>query len=273
MLLDYLDGTSNSSFRDSNQGYQHDRGSTSAPAHIAFSTTTSPASTLPSPDVDLDISPLTSPWLGADGMQYQTQQQQQQPHPPQVSPMVLPGPSLSRQGKRAASPNNDDDVARKKQSPAILPSPYPSTSPNFSGAPKRRTTKSASSTPLIRSTRSRRESVGMGPPVQDSPSPVDMPPPAAPVDKTLDGQNHQQIKPVTPAMMMNISRMGSASVPVSPVIVPHHSTNGASKGKGKDDNGSLSRAKPVKKPAGSSLKTLLPGKPFSLGILLSHEPH
>lgn len=75
----------------------------------------------------------------------------------------------------------------------------------------------------------------------------------------MDAQSHQQIKPVTPAMMMNINRMGSASVPVSPAIVPQDVVG---KGKGRDDDAvSVARTRSTKRGTGNGLKTLLPAGP------------
>ncbi|KAJ7753339.1 hypothetical protein DFH07DRAFT_1061466 [Mycena maculata] len=164
------------------------RGSTSAPAHIAFRNT--------QPDLDFDISPLTSPWLGAH----------QQPVRPQ-QPSAPARPST----KRAASSSEDEGgerPSRKKQSPAIRATvPIPKKSSSRS--------KSANSTPLLRSTRSRKGSISVP---GDTPSPVDlsMPPPAPPAD----GNNNlvhsspglgPQLTPVTPASIMNLGRLGITS--------------------------------------------------------------
>ncbi|GLB42027.1 hypothetical protein LshimejAT787_1100420 [Lyophyllum shimeji] len=84
--------------------YTAPRGSTSAPEHIAFRTS------LPSPaDLDFDISPLTSPWLGA--------------HPHQQAMSHF---SSSSSNKRNASSSGDEgngmqQPSRKRQSPAIRP--------------------------------------------------------------------------------------------------------------------------------------------------------
>lgn len=157
------------------------RGAASAPAHIVFRTNSST-------DIDIDISPLTSPWLGA-----------QQHHP-----------SYVQRNKRTASSSGDEassKPSKKKQSPAIRP--Y-----NPAAAPKRatRTSKSTTSTPILRSARSRNEIL------DDSPSPVDlsMPPPAStsshsvmtmpPPDSTAFPS--PSLTPVTPASIMNLGRLG-----------------------------------------------------------------
>lgn len=206
MILDYMDN-SRESYRDStglnnnnhfgNQ-YRHHRGSTSAPADIAFDIHSSPAPghTLHSP-TDLDVSPLTSPWLGAESN-------------PQIHPSFNPHSNNSNNNKRVASPA-EDESARKRHSPAIRP-----TNPN--AGPSRRASRpsrSTGSTPLLRSTRSRKGSVGsaLGEASTDSPSPVDlsslyMPPPSTlPYSAESSSQPSpatSHLKPVTPAMMMNI---------------------------------------------------------------------
>ncbi|KAJ7065016.1 hypothetical protein C8F01DRAFT_1129151 [Mycena amicta] len=176
MILDYNDTFS--------QHYAPPRGSTSAPAHIAFQTTSN--------ELDFDISPLTSPWLGAH------QQSASQSRP---------------SAKRNAASSSDEDAAtssarpsRKKQSPAVRASvPIP---------PKRSSnsrSKSANSTPMLRSTRARKASINVP---GDTPSPVDlsMPPPAPPAEPSSLTQSSPglgpQLKPVTPASIMNLGRLG-----------------------------------------------------------------
>ncbi|KAH7910263.1 hypothetical protein BJ138DRAFT_1192609 [Hygrophoropsis aurantiaca] len=171
--------------------YLHNPGSMSAPANIVFHT--SPMFPHPSPpDLDIDISPLTSPWLEA----YQQQPSQ-----------------IRSSNKRTVSPSVDDNAARtsrKRQAPSVPPAKK---------AP--RNAKSASSTPLLRSTRSRRNSTVMD---IDSPSPVDlsMPPPAPPTTESpLQSQSHvsqpntssndARMTPVTPASIMNLGRLGISS--------------------------------------------------------------
>ncbi|KAF8138059.1 hypothetical protein K438DRAFT_1946967 [Mycena galopus ATCC 62051] len=190
MILDYGD-----SFTPQHQ--YAPRGSTSAPAHIAFRQTSSQQ------DLDFDISPLTSPWLGAH----------QQPVRPQA-----PTSTVRAGSKRGASSSDDDQPSgesqrpsRKKQSPAIratVPIPKKNTT---------RGTKSANSTPLMRSTRSRKGSISVP---GDTPSPVDlsMPPPAPPADSSnntttfvhssASPSTRPQLTPVTPASIMNLGRLG-----------------------------------------------------------------
>ncbi|KAF7351199.1 BHLH domain-containing protein [Mycena sanguinolenta] len=226
MILDYGD-----TFTPHQQQYVP-RGSTSAPAHIAFRQTST------QPDLDFDISPLTSPWLGAH----------QQP--------VRSQPSTSAR-KRGASSSGDEQPtngesqrpSRKKQSPAIratVPIPKKNAS---------RGTKSASSTPLMRSTRSRKGSIGVP---GDTPSPVDlsMPPPAPPADSTASSSSatptptfvhsgaspatRAQLTPVTPASIMNLGRLGI--------------TNSFVSGTGK-----APKKSPASATASPGLKAILPG--------------
>ncbi|KIJ59392.1 hypothetical protein HYDPIDRAFT_118618 [Hydnomerulius pinastri MD-312] len=171
--------------------YRMHPGTASAPANIVFQP--SPSFPLPSPsDLDIDISPLTSPWLDP----YQ--------QPSQARPT----------NKRTASPGGEDNVAR-------MPRKRPTTT---TAASKKvtRPVKSATSTPLLRSTRARRNSTIME---TDSPSPVDlsMPPPAPPGAKSsppsstptstagTTSQEESRITPVTPASIMNLGRLGISS--------------------------------------------------------------
>lgn len=161
-------------------------GSSSAPANIVFQHT-SPPMPLPSPpDIDIDISPLTSPWLEA----YHNQR------PP---------------NKRTISPCAED-VARavRKRGPST-------TSPAPTVKQSTRYAKSATNTPLLRSTKSRRNSTIME---TDSPSPVDlsMPPPAPPglrqSPNSAAPSTHEAtspMTPVTPASIMNLGRLGISS--------------------------------------------------------------
>ena len=227
--------------------FYHQPGTNSAPEHIAFRRR-SPK------DVDLDISPLTSPWLGAHQHHSQQSHQQQQ---------QLQGFATTNSNKRTASSSGDESSSRpsrKKQSPAIRPT-LAGTGPlsagsNSGGATvsptnKRssyRTSKSTTSTPLLRGSRSRRGSTigtGMtgGEVEGDTPSPVDlsMPPPAPPSssDHPEGGNNSNidmggmmmmemgggeggggemmgfegmgveaRLTPVTPASIMNLGRLG-----------------------------------------------------------------
>ncbi|KAG1776349.1 hypothetical protein EV702DRAFT_1109995 [Suillus placidus] len=162
-------------------------GSSSAPANIVFHHT-SPPMPLPSPpDLDIDISPLTSPWLEA----YHTQR------PP---------------NKRTISPSAEDAArAVRKRGPSTT-SPAPTVKQSI------RYAKSATNTPLLRSTKSRRNSTIME---TDSPSPVDlsMPPPAPPGPRhsppnSAAPSTHETtspMTPVTPASIMNLGRLGISS--------------------------------------------------------------
>ncbi|KAG6831206.1 hypothetical protein H0H87_005922 [Tephrocybe sp. NHM501043] len=181
-----------------NTNFSAPRGSTSAPEHIAFRSLPSPA------DLDFDISPLTSPWLGA---------QHHAHHPSGMNP-------FPQTNKRAASSSGDEGMpSRKKQSPAIRP-----TNPGMPGTKKYfRASKSTTSTPLIRSTRSRRGSIAGDAPPADSPSPVDlsMPPPPAPASSASSSgslepaqaspQFNPHLTPVTPASIMKLGRLGISS--------------------------------------------------------------
>ncbi|KAJ7778325.1 hypothetical protein B0H16DRAFT_1503086 [Mycena metata] len=190
MILDYS-GT----YNNPPQYNAQPRGSTSAPAHIAFRTTST------QPDLDFDISPLTSPWLGAH---------HQPVRPPPPSASTSTSTVQGRPTKRAASSSGDEGAperpSRKKQSPAIRATvPIPKKSSR---------SKSANSTPLLRSTRSRKGSISTP---GDTPSPVDlsMPPPAPPADSTTFVHSSPalgpQLTPVTPASIMNLGRLGITS--------------------------------------------------------------
>ncbi|KAF5381254.1 hypothetical protein D9615_008394 [Tricholomella constricta] len=181
-----------------NSNYAAPRGSTSAPEHIAFRTNLPPSA-----DLDFDISPLTSPWLGA----HQHQQAMS---------------NFSSSNKRNASSSGDEGCgmpSRKRQSPAIRP-----TNPSVQGSSSKkyvRGSKSTSSTPLMRSTRSRKESTA-GEAPGDTPSPVDlsMPPPAPPLLESSSSsslsseqiasspQFNPHLMPVTPASIMKLGRLG-----------------------------------------------------------------
>ncbi|KAG6890287.1 hypothetical protein C0992_002436 [Termitomyces sp. T32_za158] len=193
------------------------RGSTSAPGHIAFqSSLSSPA------DLDFDISPLTSPWLGA----------QQHHH----SAAINPFPPSNKRGASSSGDEGNGMPFRKRQSPAIRPTnPSISAIGNCASHKKNfRSTRSTNSTPLIRSTRSRKGSI-VGEVPGDSPSPVDlsMPPPAPPApassassngssDQASSPQLNPQLIPVTPASIMKLGRIGinSDMAPPQTPIVP-----------------------------------------------------
>lgn len=184
--------------------YMRHPGSVSAPANIAFPSFPSPS--------DIDISPLTSPWLEA------------YPHPPNIRP-----------AKRTASPSEDETarVHRKRTTPTV---------PTAMKVP--RNVKSATSTPLLRSTRGRRNSSVGG---TDSPSPVDlvMAPPAPPrnpssppssvptTTSALPAQEEVRMTPVTPASIMNLGRLGVSSS-LAPVTQPSRVDKGKEPAKTKD---------------------------------------
>ncbi|KAF8439076.1 hypothetical protein L210DRAFT_2243378 [Boletus edulis BED1] len=183
--------------------YMRHPGSLSAPANIAFPSFPSPS--------DLDISPLTSPWLEA------------YPHPPN-----------SRMAKRAASPIGDDNVRAPRKRPAPIV-------PASMKVP--RNVKSANNTPLLRSTRARRNSSVNE---TDSPSPVDlsMPPPAPKnpssppssvptTTSALPTQEEFRMTPVTPASIMNLGRLGVSSS-LAPVTQPPRVDKGKESAKTKD---------------------------------------
>lgn len=186
--------------------YMRHPGSASAPANIAFQSFSSP--------VDLDISPLTSPWLEAHS------------HPPNNRPV-----------KRTISPSGDDSarVPRKRSTPIVPASTKAS-----------RNVKSTTSAPLLRSTRARRNST-VNETQTDSPSPVDLampppapprnrssPPPSAPITiSTLPTQDEVRITPVTPASIMNLGRL-SVSSSLAPVTQPSRADKGKEPVKTKD---------------------------------------
>ncbi|KAG1834691.1 hypothetical protein EV424DRAFT_1468388 [Suillus variegatus] len=159
-------------------------GSSSAPANIVFHHMSPP---IPPPDLDIDISPLTSPWLEA----YHSQR----------SP-----------NKRTISPSAEDAArAVRKRGPSTA-------SPASTAKQSIRHAKSATNTPLLRSTKTRRNSTIME---TDSPSPVDlsMPPPAPPGARRSPSNSAapstpeatSPMTPVTPASIMNLGRLGISS--------------------------------------------------------------
>jgi hypothetical protein len=222
----------------------------SAPANIAFDTT--PPIPLPSPgDLDFDLSPL-SPWMDA----YRPDNPQQ-----------------SGRSKRTASPHEEEQarISRPRPSPTprVPPTPISTKRPP-------RSTKSASSTPLLRSSRARgRKNSTSGDIPGDTPSPVDlsMPPPGLPpsqpeldtssspanvpvansIPASATGSTYN-FTPVTPASIMNLGALGMNSG-LSP---PKNDGKGKSVGRGKD-------AVPITKKGSGvalvspSLKPILPG--------------
>ncbi|RDB30824.1 hypothetical protein Hypma_005795 [Hypsizygus marmoreus] len=265
-----------------NNNYGPPRGSTSAPEHIAFRT--SPLHhALPSPgDLDFDISPLTSPWLGAH--------QHSMSH----------GSSSNKRNASSSGDEGNTQPSRKRQSPAIRP-----TNPN-QGKKYFRGSKSTNSTPLLRSTRSRKGSTA-GEVVGDTPSPVDlsMPPPAPPapqaqassssapsnasLDQPPSSPNfNPHLTPVTPASIMNLGRLGintnGGLAPPSRQVVPMKADAkgkaATASAKPKAATGESSRSKQsTRKTTGSlvspSLKAILPAgatPPMSLNSQASPAP-
>jgi hypothetical protein len=221
-------------------------GSSSAPANIVFQHT-SPSISLPSPPaLDIDISPLTSPWLEA----YHTQR-----------------PS----NKRTASPSAEDAArAVRKRGPPSVPSSIPT------GKQSIRHAKSATNTPLLRSTRSRRNSTILE---TDSPSPVDlsMPPPAPPGPRqsppnsaTPNAQEAASpMLPVTPASIMNLGRLGISSS-LTPAAAPKAPRADKGKEPAKAKIAPDSSA-PSKGPKKGSMPLISPApKPILPGKLLVH---
>ena len=215
----------------------------SAPANIVFQNIQSPYP-LPSPaELEFDeMSPLTSPWLGA----YNTNQSPVNP----TSRGIPPGASSGTK-RRTASPGSDEmnttsRPSRKRQAAASrVPQNMPSMASNR--RPSLRGTKSASSTPLFPAasgrnsggSSSRRSGPSPGDIPGDTPSPVDlsMPPPATPqplapmnflqgsASTTTEStpaptpQPQEHITPVTPASIMNLGRLGSHA-PVGAAVIP-----------------------------------------------------
>ena len=229
----------------SSASYVHP-GSISAPEYIAFQA--SPHNRLSSPvDLDIDVSPLTSPWLGAQQNHqmspHQNQnhsQQHQHRHMSQLSHFSssssssssssqggsqyqstpLAGSTLNNSNKRSASPTSGEADARKKQSPAVRP-----TNPTFSQhldqqQQPRRThrsgSRSTSSTPLLRarsgSTRQRKGSIAgaLNAPAVINELPGDSP---SPVDLSMP-------PPAPPAPPNPLSMSSGANNVPSSVINP-----------------------------------------------------
>ena len=241
--------------------------SRSAPANLVFNTT--PPLPLSSPgELDLDLSPL-SPWMDA----------------------YKPDSSQQRRSKRTASPHEEEQAKIARQHPPPSPRVHPT--PNSTKRVSRGT-KSASSTPLLRSTRTgARKSGSSGEIPGDTPSPVDlsMPPPVAPASQPKFGSpppstntvatstsptgtagHIQNITPVTPASIMNLGGLGinsGLSPPTKPPKTTKCDTKSKSVGRGKD---TATSAYSTKKGNGlslvsPSLKPILPGK----FCVFSHE--
>ncbi|KAI9509259.1 hypothetical protein F5148DRAFT_978565 [Russula earlei] len=239
----------------------------SAPANVVFDTT--PPLPLPSPgDLDFDLSPL-SPWMDA--------------YKPEA-------PQQSRGSKRTASPPHEQQrkIARQR------PSPTPRVPPNSTKRNNARGSKSASSTPLLRSSRTRgRKNSTSGDIPGDTPSPVElsMPPPAPPISQpepkaststvnmlvatsSLAGATEpiHNITPVTPASIMNLGGLGMNSGLSPPTHAVKSEGKAKSGGRGKDTSPS---AHPTKRGNGvslvsPSLKPILPaGNVYASNALAS----
>ncbi|KAH9171371.1 hypothetical protein EDB89DRAFT_1972284 [Lactarius sanguifluus] len=239
----------------------------SAPANLVFNTT--PPIPLPSPgELDLDLSPL-SPWMDA----------------------YKPDSSQQRRSKRTASPHEEEQAkfARQRPSPSPRVHPTPNSTKRVS-----RGTKSASSTPLIRSTRGGvRKNGSSGEAPGDTPSPVDlsMPPPVAPAAQSEPGSSPpltnivvastsptsatgrgHNITPVTPASIMNLGGLGINSGLAPPTNAAKIDAKGKSAGRGKD---TATSAPSTKKGNGlslvcPSLKPILPaGNVYASNTLAS----
>lgn len=170
-----------SPYEDSPRVSRHP-GSMSAPAHIAFNS----KHVMPS-DLDLDMSPLTSPWLGAHGAQSSSSQFM---HRPSIKRTASPGAEEAQGSSRKRKTNGS--MAPKASASLSRRSP--------------RATKSTNSTPFL--------SAGLPDgDVQESPSPVDlsMPPPVETSALAGPSSQHEMtassMTPVTPAMIMNLGKM------------------------------------------------------------------
>ncbi|KAG5646772.1 hypothetical protein DXG03_002460 [Asterophora parasitica] len=244
-----------------NSNYAAPRGSTSAPEHIAFRVNLPP----PPGDLDFDISPLTSPWLGANH------------HQQAMS-------NFSSPNKRHASSSDDEASGmpsrKTRQSPAIRPT-NPSMQSSSSSKKYVRGSKSAASTPLMRSTRSRKGSTAGDIP-GDTPSPVDlsMPPPAPPVpappanisseQMTSSPQFNPHLMPVTPASIMNLGRLGinnsgnSMSPPPTRQIA---ALKGEAKGKNAASTSAAAKSKAAETRSKSTRRTTTGASPSLKAIL------
>ena len=193
------------------------QGISSAPAHLAFHTH---APLLSPGDLEFELSPLTSPWLGASGYSSQTSVNQQQ-YPQraythrQNTGSIGQGsgilnedgslgggraPQPGRRGSKRNASSSGDDVsgpaagdlaerrARKRQSPVIRTTPAGS-GLTLTGRRSTSSIRSGSismgSTPAMKAVRAQKDTTGIpGEIVGDTPSPVDlstaMPPPAGP---------------------------------------------------------------------------------------------
>ncbi|KAK0454052.1 uncharacterized protein EV420DRAFT_1696652 [Desarmillaria tabescens] len=174
------------------------RGFSSAPAHVVFRN--SPSCSPHSGDLELDgdISPLTSPWFGAEQNRFISSRRHKESR---KRPTFSSGDGFPSQ------------PSRKKQSPDTRP--YTDGSFLYRN---HRGSHSTGSTPLLQSTRFRPGDMVNDEFSGDSPSPVDlsMPPPAAPPSRAdlmanmpTANMSSKQVAPVTPASIMNLGRFAS----------------------------------------------------------------
>lgn len=230
----YLPTPTMSAYNMNSTSYIPDRGCTSAPAHIAFAAQT---------EMDFDVSPLTSPWLGAEGsvMVPSSSSSSQRHDPTHHARRRGMSTSVTAGSKRPASPTTSE--SRKRQSPAIGPTHPESIFAMTPLAKPVRTTRSTNSTPLLRSTSSRRRTSvssprhrmtphkvgsgsGMDMMLNDSPSPVDlsMPPPAQPASASPSALDEDVGMPMLPPTNVNVNGSGSGGgnshlVPVTPASI------------------------------------------------------
>lgn len=228
-----------------------------SPANIVFDTT--PPIPLPSPgDLDFDLSPL-SPWMD--------------PYKPDAS-------QEPRHRKRTVSPSMEDQAKVARQRPS--PTPRVPSTPN-STKRVQRSTKSASSTPLLRSARARVRKNSTSTDIPgDTPSPVDlsMPPPGLPASQlelnassshlnmpvanssTTGAIGHtQHITPVTPSSIMNLGGLGMNSGLSPPTHAVKFDGKVKPASRGKDISPSVSASKKGNglSLVSPSLKPILPG--------------
>ncbi|KAH9947552.1 hypothetical protein B0H21DRAFT_738534 [Amylocystis lapponica] len=192
----------------------------SAPANLVFQT--NPPLPLPGTDLDFDISPLTSPWLGAynnnPASPSNTNSSAQPSQPSASSSTSTPGPA--RHKRPPVSSSGDESTApakppRKRQPPSRT-------------APQRRTsqrgTRSANSTPLFAA--GIPQDTPLRPP---APAPVLAPSSSvSPAPETIS-QQQSPITPVTPASIMNLGRLGLNSA-LAPARKEGHAKGKAAKG-------------------------------------------
>ena len=198
--------------------------SNSAPANIAFQMTPMAA------DTDFDVSPLTSPWLGA-----YTQQQ--------------PAPVISN--KRSASPSDEDSskkpAPKRRSSIALV-------------VTRKRASKSATSTPTTIT--SNLGGAGLSGHDFSMPPQANLSPPNdisnGEAKKVVLTDTEETIAPVTPASIMNLGRLGVNSSLVPPKTRANEKKNKVP---------STPKTKPVTDPKATkkstivspNLKPILPG--------------